>query len=316
MKKWNYSKGLHDLENGVYAYLQPDGSWGWSNAGLIVGGEKSLLVDTLFDLALTQEMLDAMSETTKAATSIDILVNTHANGDHCFGNQLVRGAEIIASKACADEMNEMPPQILAELLKAAPGMGEVGAYFIHCFGKFTFDDITLTPPTRTFEKRLDIKVGDKEVNLIEVGPAHTRGDILVYVPGDRTIFTGDILFIEGTPIMWAGPVANWIHACDLILGMDVETIVPGHGPITDKRGVEVTKGYFEYIQAEARTRYDSGFSAAEAAMDIDLGDYSSWGDVERIVINVDTLYREFTNDQSPANVIELFGLMAKLAKSR
>ena len=100
MKRSNYTKGLHDLGNGVYAYLQPDGSWGWSNAGLIAEGEKSLLVDTLFDLALTQEMLNAMSEATKAATSIDILVITHANGDHCYGNQLVRGAEIIASKAC------------------------------------------------------------------------------------------------------------------------------------------------------------------------------------------------------------------------
>jgi len=245
MTKWNYSKGLHNLGNGVYAYLQPNGSWGWSNAGLIVDGEESLLVDTLFDLALTREMLDAMRAATNAADSISILVNTHANGDHCYGNELVTGAEIIASQACSEEMNEMPPEMLAQILKAAPDMGEAGVYFTQGLGRFNFEDITLTPPTRTFEKRLDIKVGQKEVNLIEVGPAHTRGDILVYVPGDRTLFTGDILFIEGTPIMWAGPVVNWIRACDLILEMDVETIVPGHGPIKDKQGVGPVKGYFE-----------------------------------------------------------------------
>ena len=60
--------------------------------------------------------------------------------------------------------------------------------------------------------------------------------MLVHVPEDRTIFTGDILFIGGTPIVWAGPLANWIAACDLMLGMDVDTVVPGHGPVTDKSG--------------------------------------------------------------------------------
>lgn len=316
MSKWSYTKGLHDLGNGVYAYLQPDGSWGWSNAGFIVSGETSMLVDTLFDLALTQEMLDAMSSATTAAKSIDMLVITHANGDHCYGNQLVRDAQIIASKACAEEMGETPPQMLAQILRAAPDMGEVGEYFIQRFGKFNFADITLKPPTQTFEQRLDITVGDKKVDLIEVGPAHTRGDVMVYVPGDRTIFTGDILFIGGTPIMWAGPLKNWIRACDLILGMDVGVIVPGHGPITDKRGVDAVKGYLDYIYAEAKKRYEAGVPAAEAAMDIDLGSYSSWTDSERIVINVHTIYRELSKDTSAVNVIELFGQMAKLAKTR
>src|SRR6266481_6117883 len=102
--KWAYRKGLQDIGNGCYAYLQPDGSWGWSNAGLIVDSGQSMLVDTLFDLPLTREMLDAMRRAEpKAATRIGTLVNTHSNGDHCFGNELVAGAEIIASKACDDE---------------------------------------------------------------------------------------------------------------------------------------------------------------------------------------------------------------------
>ena len=316
MTEFNYSKGLHDLGKGVYAYLQPDGSWGLSNAGLIVDGEKSLLVDTLFDLTLTQEMLKAMKEVTKAAASIDILVNTHSNGDHVFGNQLVSGAEIITSEACAQEMAATPPQMLAQLLKSAAEMGEVGEYLIQIFGKYNFDDIIPTPPTRTFEKRLDIKVGDKEVNLIEVGPAHTRGDILVHVPSDRVVFTGDILFIGGTPLMWAGPVSNWIKACDLIVGMDLEAIVPGHGPITDKHGVEGMKAYLEYIYAEARTRYEAGLSDEEAAMDIGLSEFASLTDGERIGANVHALYREFSGDTSPANPGEIFALMAKVAKGR
>ena len=96
-----YAKGLEDLGGGLYGWLQPDGSWGYSNAGLITDSGQSLLVDTLFDLRLTQEMLTAMADATAAARSIDTLVNTHANGDHCYGNQLVSSATIIASRATA-----------------------------------------------------------------------------------------------------------------------------------------------------------------------------------------------------------------------
>ncbi|MDG2050840.1 MAG: MBL fold metallo-hydrolase, partial [Myxococcota bacterium] len=86
-----FRKGLSDLGFGNWAYLQPDGSWGYSNAGLITDSGESLLVDTLFDLPLTRSMLDTMADATPAARCVDVLVNTHANGDHCYGNQLVKG---------------------------------------------------------------------------------------------------------------------------------------------------------------------------------------------------------------------------------
>jgi cyclase len=311
MHHWSYTKGLHDLGNGIYAYLQPDGSWGWSNAGLITDGSRALLVDTLFDLPLTRDMLETMRLTTPAARSIEVLVNTHSNGDHYFGNQLVEGAEIVSSLACAEEMKEAPPGMLASLQKMAPGMGEVGTYFSHCFGAFKFDDITPLLPTKTFEKRLDLRIGKKDVQLLEVGPAHTRGDVIVYVPEERVLFAGDILFIGGTPIMWVGPVANWIGACNLMLGMDVEKIVPGHGPITDKEGVRAIKGYFEYLADEVRRRFDAGMTAEEAVADIDPGPYASWGDRERIVVNIHTLYREFSGESAPANPLALFEAMAR-----
>ena len=83
-----YRKGLHELGDGLFAYLQPDGGWGWSNAGLITADGTSLLVDTLYDLALTREMLDAMASLT-ARHPIDAALNTHSNPDHCFGNELL-----------------------------------------------------------------------------------------------------------------------------------------------------------------------------------------------------------------------------------
>jgi glyoxylase-like metal-dependent hydrolase (beta-lactamase superfamily II) len=314
MSKWSYTKGLHDLGNSVYAYLQPGGNWGWSNAGLITDGEASLLVDTLFDLKLTQQMLDTMRRSVPAAGRIDMVVNTHANGDHCYGNQLVADAQIIASARTAEEMTELPPPVFAMLLRQAPQLGQPGAFFSYAFGRFDFENITFTPPTRTFEGQLSLKVGDKEVHLIEVGPAHTRGDTLVHIPADRVIFTGDILFIGGHPVIWAGPTSNWLRACDRILAMDVETIVPGHGPITDKQGVAAVKAYLEYIFEEARKRFEAGMPAFEAAKDIPMDRYASWTDGERIAVNVASIYRELSGDQTPPDMVSLFGQMGALLR--
>ena len=91
MKSINYTKGLHDLGDGVLAYLMPDGSWCLNNAGLVVDGDESLLIDTLTDVDLTRAMLDEMAAASPAATSIDALVITHGNLDHFYGSELVKG---------------------------------------------------------------------------------------------------------------------------------------------------------------------------------------------------------------------------------
>lgn len=317
MPNWAYTKGLHDLGNTIYAYLQPDGTWGWSNAGLISDGDTSLLVDTLFDLHLTEEMLAAMRKAVPAAADIDLVVNTHANGDHCYGNQLVANARIIASQRTADEMqHSIQPETMALLLKQAPMMGAAGAYFLHAFSRFNFEGISVTLPKETFAGQLTLHVGSKPVHLLEVGPAHTQGDTMVHLPDEKVIFTGDILFIGGHPIVWAGPVGNWLRACERILALDVEVIVPGHGPLTDKHGVAEIKGYLEYVYDEARKRYDAGMSAAEAARDIPMDRYATWTDGERIAVNIATCYREFSGEQEAPNPLALFAMMGALMEER
>src|SRR5208282_417573 len=148
-RKWNYTKGLHDLGNGCYAYLQPDGGWGWSNAGLVADHGESLLIDTLFDLKLTREMLDTMRRAEpRAAAHIGALVNTHSNGDHTFGNQLVSGAEIIASKACAEEMiHDGGAKMLAEMKRDAKPTSAAGKFLQEIFAPFDFDGIDVPMPT-------------------------------------------------------------------------------------------------------------------------------------------------------------------------
>ncbi len=309
-----FSHGLHDVGNRCYAWIQPDGGWGWSNAGLVVDGDKSLLVDTLFDLKLTRAMLSAMRDAEPVATrTIDTLVNTHADPDHCNGNELVAEAEIIASRAAAEEMAIRSPDQHAAIMRQAPGMGETGRFLLEAFGAFDFEGIKQTLPTKTFEGEYRLRVGDKPIVLKQFGPCHTTGDILVYLPDDRLIFTGDILFIESHPILWVGPVANWIAACDYILELPLEIVVPGHGPITDKRGVRAMRDYLVYVRKEAKIRFEAGLSVYDAAMDISLADFDSWGDAERIVVNVTTLYREFGSTEQPADP---FGLMAKIRQER
>lgn len=315
-ERWTFTRGLHEIGNGQFAYLQPAGEWGWSNAGLIVDGEASLLVDTLFDMKLTYDMLAEMKDAAGVAgPDIRTVVNTHANGDHTHGNGCCPHAEIIASKASAAEMEEFSPVRLAELMKNAPNMGPLGQFLIEIFSPFDFEGVEERLPTKTFSGQLDLKVGDRAVELIEVGPAHTAGDVLVHVPDARTVYTGDILFVDSTPIIWAGPVSNWIRACQRIIDMDADVIVPGHGPITDNHGVRRVQEYLEYIDREARKRFDAGLSARDAAHDIALGDFSSWGDSERIAVNVAMLYREYQGEQAAAEELDtmaLFTLMAEL----
>jgi cyclase len=311
-----YAKGLHEVGDGLYAYLQPDGGWGWSNAGLIVDGEQTLLVDTLYDLALTEQMLQAMRRAVPAAARIDTLVNTHANGDHCYGNKLVDGARILASERTAAEMPELPPAAMAALIEQAPAMGELGAFFLECFGAFDFGGIELALPDETFSGELNLRVGERELSLLEVGPAHTRGDTLVHVPADRVLFSGDILFSEAHPIAWAGPVSNWIAACDRILAMDVETIVPGHGPLAGPDAVRELKAYFEYLYEQARGCHAQGMTALEAARSIALERWADWGEGERLVVNIANIYAELSGDPEPLNPLAAFEQMAALARSR
>jgi len=311
MSKWQYSKGLHDIGRSCFAYLQPDGSWGWSNAGLVTDGDQTLLVDTLFDLPLTAQMLKSMRDAVPAARHIRKLINTHANGDHTFGNQLVEGAEIIACRACAEEYAETPPEAFALRAAMWKQAGEGGAFFHELMGsRFDWRGLVNTPPTTVFDNTMEVTVGNKRLVLTHLGSAHTRGDVLVHVPADRILFSGDLLFVGGHPVLWEGPIENWIKACNYILSLDVDVIVPGHGPISEKPAVCELKAYFEYIAAETRRHFDSGIPYEEAARKISL-DRFAWLDPERIVINVASLYRQFSGSKAPLDRMALFAGMKR-----
>ena len=188
MDKGRYTKGLHDLGRGCWAWLQPDGGWGWSNAGLVCDGGESLLVDTLFDLRLTAEMLAAMRASVPAAARIGALVNTHANGDHCYGNQLVADARIIASRASAAEMDELPPEAMVRVIENAAALGPGGEFLARVFSPFEFRGIRHTPPTETFDGELRLRVGGEGGRAVRGRPrAHARRRARLAAAGARAL---------------------------------------------------------------------------------------------------------------------------------
>ncbi len=311
MAKIAYTKGLHELGDGLYTYLQPDGGWGWSNAGLITSQGTSLLVDTLFDLGLTRDMLDQMRPITDQHP-IGQAFNTHGNGDHWFGNELLPdGIPIVASARAIEDMRNVPPSAVDTLFNKLDLGPEFDAFAARTLRKFDFASVTERLPTQAFEVDAVLDVGDRRVRLLQLGPAHTSGDSIAYVPDAHVVFTGDLLFIEGTPMMWAGPVSNWLLACDRILDLNATTIVPGHGPVTDHSGVRDVQRYLTYIRDEARSRFDAGMDEDAAADDIDISDFRDWGDPERIAANVANLYREFDPGLPALSHPELFVRMAR-----
>ena len=292
----NATRTLTDLGDGLFAYIQGDGSWGWSNSGLVVSEGESLMVDTLFTGRLTRDLLDAYRRAAPEAETIDILVNTHANGDHTFGNALAGDARIIGSRACAEEMEERPAEVFADMVRNWRSHGDIGAFLHETMGvRFDFSDVVHRPPTELFDGHKTIEVGGRTVELVELGPAHTRGDIVVHIPDAKTVFTGDILFSGGHPIIWAGPIDNWIRACNLILDWDVETVVPGHGPVGTKAQLRHMRDYLVHTRDEAAKRYGAGMNWDVAAWDIAFDHFDSWLDRERVVANVASVYRDLSH---------------------
>lgn len=302
---------LRQIATHVYTCLQPDRGLGTSNSGLINRGG-GLVVDTFWDLPHTRQLIDAYARVWSGPARR--VVNTHHNGDHCWGNQLFEGAEIIGHRLCAAAMARERPETMQMLRLATVSDDPAVAALAHALQDWDFTGIKPTPPTTLLDDRLDLDLDGVLVRLIYVGPAHTAGDIVVHLPAERVVFTGDVLFRLCTPIGWEGTFAKWIEALDRIVALQPEIIVPGHGPLCGIEGPREMKAYLQYVRAESRRFFARGLPALEAAKRIDLGPYAGWTEPERLLFNVERAYREFRGEpfDAPIDAVATFRGMHEL----
>ena len=301
---------LHRIADEVYACLQVNQALGTSNSGLINRGG-GMVIDTFWDLPHTRSLIAEYARVWKQPA--ERVVNTHHNGDHCWGNQLFSGAEIIGHRQCVAHFGKEQPLAMQALKEAAQAQPEDSplASFGRALQAWDFRDIELTPPTRVIDERLDLELDGIPVELLYVGPAHTAGDVIVHLPEQRIVFTGDVLFRQCTPIGWEGTFDRWCEALDRIVALQPEHVIPGHGPVCGVEGPREMKSYLEYVRGEAKHFFAAGLSAVEAAKRIDLGPYADWAEPERIVLNVERAYRELRGEpwDAPIDVSGIFPAM-------
>lgn len=284
----SWSTELRELAPNVFAYVQGGGpgrdNVSVSNAGLIVGDDGLMVIDTLTAPMHAARFITAIRGVTPKP--FRHVVNTHHHGDHVNGNQYFMPAEIVAHPYCRDEV-----------LKIVAGPDRWPRRDGWADGT---EPRRIMPPTTTFENRMTYRYGGLTVELIFMGPAHTYGDIVAYLPQHRILFAGDIAFYYVAPFAQNAHVTRWLEAIDRIMQMDVATIVPGHGPIGGKRELAEMAEYFVVLKREARLRFDRGVTPGRAAAEIRLGRFENWIGPERIVMDTVRLYAEFAGTLTPA----------------
>lgn len=282
MVRNEWSTGMVEVADGVYAYVQADGGFCISNAGLVAGPDGCLAIDALFTPAMTRAFQAAIARV--SSRPVRMLLDTHHHIDHTLGNALFPEASVLAHAAARREMERvgLPLDIL---LGMAP----------HFRGQL--DGVSLRLPDVTFDGGVTLYLGDIECRLLHFGTAHTVGDVMVHLPARRVLFAGDVAFHDVTPLAFEGHIGKWIEVAKRVEAMpDVDVVVPGHGPAGTKDDVRRMRGYLQLVHEEARRAFDQGMPPEEAAKAIPLGEYASWREPERVLPNVLRLYQEFRGE--------------------
>ncbi|HEX6524617.1 MAG TPA: MBL fold metallo-hydrolase [Streptosporangiaceae bacterium] len=266
---------ITEVSAGVYAYIQPDGSWYLNNTGFLVDSRGVISVDATSTERRTRAYLDAIGRVT--SQPVRTLVNTHHHGDHTFGNCLFAGATIVAHERCREEVLAFGPPVNAGI-----------------FTEVEWGNLTVAPPFLTYSSGVTLWSGDLRCEVRYVGtPAHTTNDSIVWLPERSVLFAGDLLFNGGTPFLLLGSIEGSIEVLEQVVRpLRAATIVPGHGPVCGPEVIEDVLGYVRFVADLARSGIAAGLSPLAAAREADLGVYAGWTDPERIVGNLHRAYLE------------------------
>ena len=275
---------VEEVGDGLFGYVQLDGSWGLNNTGFVVGKDAVVAIDTCFTVRRS-EVFAAAIERTAPGKPVRTLVNTHHHGDHTHGNMVFApGATIVGHERCREEV-------------IATGVGTTAMW-----PDVEWGEIVVTPPSVTFSERMSVFVDDLELQLIYVGPAHTTNDVVIWVPERKVLYTGDVIFNGGTPFALFGSVAGWLDALDVLRGLGAETIVPGHGRVCGPAVFDEVDAYLRFVQKAATEAFDAGATPLEAANDTDLGEFADLLDAERFAGNLHRAYSELRGEERGAAI--------------
>jgi glyoxylase-like metal-dependent hydrolase (beta-lactamase superfamily II) len=284
--KWN--RELRQLAPNVYAYVQGGGpgisAAGVSNSGLIAGRDSLLAIDALQGPVPARSFIAAAQKAT--GKDITRMILTHHHGDHVNGLQFFTRAEILSHPYCRSEVLKAIPNT-PKMWMPTPGVAEVA------------EERRLVPPTVTFKDDLVYDIGGTEVQFRCVGPAHTWGDVVAYLPQHKIVFLGDVGFFWVAPYANNSYITRWIDVCNAILGWDVDVLVPGHGPIGGKKELAEMREYFQVLGVEARKRYDAKMTPGVAAAEIRLGRFDNWIGPERLIMDTVRWYAEWNGTLTP-----------------
>lgn len=304
-----FQEGLYEIATDTYAWMVPNGDWGETNLGIVQCGDTSVLIDTCWDLAHTQEALCHASAVLDCAP-ISTLINTHSDGDHCWGNQLFAHLPIVATEGSLKQFHQHPPyqlralQLASSLFRKIPfaNVDVLGSYMGDMLRPYRFAGVVPTPPNQTFAGTKDLQVGNTRLRLHQVGPAHTDGDCWVYLPERSVVFCGDILFVGVTPVAWAGPIENLIGALQSLLALEARVLVPGHGPLADAQDIQQQIEYWRWVQHSLTPLAKAGWEPQQAtahclrSKDFASSPFAKWLSPERLYTSACTLYRELGID--------------------
>lgn len=288
-----------EVAEDIYAYTQPPGGWCLSNAGVIVGPDGALVVDTLATESRARQLREALDVLSPGPGRM--LVNTHHHGDHIFGNQVFGpSATIFAHERARTEI------------------AETGLALTTLWPQVEWGEINVVLPTVTFADRLTIHVGARRAELIYVGPAHTTNDVVVWLPDERVLFAGDVVLSGATPFVLMGSVSGTLIAIERLRELGPRTVVCGHGPVTGPKVFDENAAYLTWIQQLADQGAVRGMTPLQLAQEADLAMFDHLLDPERIVGNLHRAYAELEGGSAgrPLDVVAVFGEMVEFNGGR